>query len=120
GYEYPVCVHWYSGDTDTLKKYIDMGCYFTLGPDTAVSENSCISYMLKHIPYDRIMVETDGADAVRWALENAGVAYESRRLIITGISDTVKCLADVRGVPEYEIRKITAENFMRFSGIRKV
>lgn len=28
-----VCVHWYSGDTETFEKYLEMGCYFTLGPD---------------------------------------------------------------------------------------
>lgn len=31
----PVCVHWYSGDVDTFEQFLELGCYFTLGPDFA-------------------------------------------------------------------------------------
>lgn len=31
----PVCVHWYSGDPDTFEEFLELGCYFTLGPDFA-------------------------------------------------------------------------------------
>lgn len=31
----PVCVHWYSGDLDTFEEFLELGCYFTLGPDFA-------------------------------------------------------------------------------------
>lgn len=31
----PVCVHWYSGDIDTFEQFLELGCYFTLGPDFA-------------------------------------------------------------------------------------
>ena len=31
----PVCVHWYSGDLDTFEEFLELGCFFTLGPDFA-------------------------------------------------------------------------------------
>lgn len=31
----PVCVHWYSGDLNTFEEFLELGCYFTLGPDFA-------------------------------------------------------------------------------------
>ena len=33
GFPYHICVHWYSGTEQDLEPYLDMGCYFTLGPD---------------------------------------------------------------------------------------
>lgn len=35
GFPNPVCVHWYSGNRENLQKFLEMGCYFTLGPDLA-------------------------------------------------------------------------------------
>ena len=31
----PVCVHWYSGGIESFEAFLEMGCYFTLGPDFA-------------------------------------------------------------------------------------
>ena len=33
GFPYHMCVHWYSGTEQDLEPYLDLGCYFTLGPD---------------------------------------------------------------------------------------
>ncbi len=31
----PVCVHWYSSGIESFEAFLEMGCYFTLGPDLA-------------------------------------------------------------------------------------
>ena len=58
-------VHWYSGPTD-IGRYAALGCYFTLGPCAEPNDP-----VLRHAPKNRILVESDGIDAISWA---AGVA----------------------------------------------
>ncbi len=66
--EYPnrYLVHWYSCDAH-LEKYLDMDCYFSVGPD--VWWNTAVQQVACKVPADRLLVETDGLDAVRWARE---------------------------------------------------
>ena len=66
GFPCPVVVHWYSGGTDALEDFLIQDCYFTIGPDVAV--NPCVQAVAKLAPDNRILFETDGMDAVRWAL----------------------------------------------------
>ena len=66
GFPHPVVVHWYSGGMDALNAFLTQGCYFTIGPDIAV--NPSVQAVAKLAPDDRILFETDGMDAVRWAL----------------------------------------------------
>ena len=66
GFPHPVIVHWYSGDEESLLRFLAQGCYFTIGPDVAV--NPAVQLAAHLAPDDRILFETDGMDAVRWAL----------------------------------------------------
>ena len=66
GFPNPIVVHWYSGETDALEQFLALNCYFTVGPD--VSRNPCVQAVARLAPDDRILFETDGMDAVRWAL----------------------------------------------------
>ena len=65
-FPHPVVVHWYSGPMDALEDFLAQGCHFTIGPDIAV--NPSVQAVAKLAPDDRILFETDGMDAVRWAL----------------------------------------------------
>lgn len=82
GFPENICVHWYSGDRKVFDKFLDLGCYFTCGPDMA---DACVKpgmeprshvqqetaelyrHMLKAIPLDHLFIETDGISAVAWA-----------------------------------------------------
>lgn len=59
-------VHWYSADHD-LDGYLDLDCYFSVGPD--VIWNPAVQQVAKRGPENRILLETDGMDAVKWAWE---------------------------------------------------
>ena len=61
-----VVVHWYSGEAKYLPSYIELGCYFTLGPD--VHTNQTVQAVCRQVPLDRLLTETDGTEAVAWAL----------------------------------------------------
>lgn len=72
GFPEKICVHWYSGSEKTLKRYMALDCYFTLGPDTAQlckAGGLLQRQMLTEIPQDRLFVETDGIGAVAWAMQ---------------------------------------------------
>ena len=80
GYPGKTCVHWYSGDYGSLEAFLELGCYFTLGPDMAPAlrdgkEPAAGLYrkMLREIPADHLFVETDGISAVAWALAAEGL-----------------------------------------------
>ncbi len=59
-------VHWYSADHD-LDGYLDLNCYFSIGPD--VVWNPAVQQVARRVPENRILLETDGMDAVKWAWE---------------------------------------------------
>ena len=65
GFPHPVIVHWYSGGPDALDRFLAQGCCFTIGPD--VVHNPCVQAVARLAADDRILFETDGMSAVRWA-----------------------------------------------------
>lgn len=57
-------IHWYSGNFDTLNKFIDSNSYFTLSVDMNTSQKS--KEIAKLIPLNQILAETDGPTALEW------------------------------------------------------
>ena len=57
-------IHWYSGDKDTLKKLIDAKCYFTASVDLGYIKHS--KDIIKEIPVNKLLAETDGPTALQW------------------------------------------------------
>lgn len=57
-------VHWYSCP-DYLENY--KNCYFTIGPGLLSNDRAVISVVEK-IDLDKLLIETDGIEAVNWAL----------------------------------------------------
>lgn len=61
--ELPVCkskavLHWFTGTLRELKRGVDLGCYFSV--NTAMLVNEKKAELVKAIPLDRILTETDG------------------------------------------------------------
>ena len=53
-------VHWYSCDS-YLQEYINLGCRFTVGPDVRRD-------VAEAVPLDRLLMESDGLEAIAWAI----------------------------------------------------
>ena len=68
--EYPnhYLVHWYSSE-EAPDDYLALDCYFSIGPD--VWWNPAVQQTAVLIPQNRLLIETDGLEAVRWAFEAA-------------------------------------------------
>ena len=56
-------VHWYACEK-YLHVYIDLGCWFTVGPDV-LSERS-VETLAKTVPLHRLLIESDGVDGIGW------------------------------------------------------
>ncbi|MGJ8632334.1 MAG: Qat anti-phage system TatD family nuclease QatD [Luteolibacter sp.] len=55
-------LHWFSGSESELKRAIDRGCWFSVGP--AMSCSASGRKILRLLPLDRILPESDGPFAV--------------------------------------------------------
>lgn len=51
-------LHWFTGSKRDLERALSLGCWFSIGPAMLVSERS--REMVKHIPTERVLTETDG------------------------------------------------------------
>lgn len=131
--DYPgkVCIHWYSGDIETLERFIDMDCCFTLGPDlkcickgvdgemaseaVKISEDAekqkLYRYMIGNIPLNRLFLETDGISAVAWAMERDSLPLEEIPKIL--IANEIFLASETKNAPEI-IRDIMKENLKHF------
>ncbi len=129
-----VCVHWYSGDVKTLERFIQMDCYFTLGPDlekvfpgrASARKTGCecaeekdrasgelYRYMLNRIPADRLFLETDGILAVAWARGAAALPLEEISVVL---NENLVHLAHYRKVKADEMQAEIWRNLQKFLG----
>ena len=105
----PKLVHWYSCG-EHLEKYLAQDCYFTVGPDHRT--NPAVQAVLRGAPPDRIMTETDGLEAVAWALGRAVRPEEIGDILRSELT----AIARVHGISAYEAEDRVEENFERFWG----
>jgi len=108
-YAMPKLVHWYSCG-EHLEKYLAQDCYFTVGPDHRT--NPAVQAVLRSVPPDRIMTETDGLEAVAWALGRDVVPEEIKAVI----QDELAAISRVHGISIFEAEDRVEENFARFMG----
>lgn len=106
-YAMPKLVHWYSCGKH-LEKYLAQDCYFTVGPDHGT--NPAVQAVLKSVPPERIMTETDGLEAVAWALGRP-VAADEIKAVIQG---ELKAIARIHGISLFEAEDRVEENLARF------
>lgn len=90
-YTMPVIVHWYSSENH-LEKYLERGCYFTIGPDVHI--NPAVQQIVREAPLNRLFVESDGLSAVEWATGKAISPLELSSVLLA----SMKFIAGVKNV----------------------
>lgn len=131
GFPYGICVHWYSGTEHELEPYLELGCYFTLGPDFAafcggpeharlmngfsgeerLQKQALYRRMLLEIPINRLFVETDGLSAVAWAM---GEEQADLKLLPATLLANMRALADNEKLDEKKLQKQICSNLSEF------
>ena len=104
-YDVPFIVHWYSGPVEDLAPYLDMDCYFTIGPSAGV--DPAVQAVAKRAKEDRILFETDGMDAVTWAIGETPVSDLAKVL-----ENSVRIAARIRGCDAEQLARCANANYM--------
>lgn len=107
-------IHWYSGE-EGLSDFLDLDCYFTIGPDVfyqpAVQKTAVLA------PENRLLVETDGCSAVKWAYEQAPLYRQPLppwNDIESVLKHSIDTIASLRGLPPEILAVKMEETFCRF------
>ena len=64
-------IHWYSGPINLIEKYLSLGCYFTIGVEVLSSDE--IGKIVKVIPPEHILLETDNPGGYEWLTKQEGI-----------------------------------------------
>ena len=107
GCDVPKLVHWYSCG-EYLSDYLDQDCYFTVGPDCG--SNPAVQALIRRVPLDRLLTETDGLEAVAWAL-NRPATPDMIEEILRG---ELRAIAAAHGVSPAEAERRVEANLDRF------
>lgn len=94
-------IHWYSGPIDVLKNLLDYGCYFTISVDIGCSQLT--QELVKIIPLNRILTETDGPASLQWVNGKYGYPLE--------VNNIVKQISSIKNVPYKEVKNNISNNF---------
>lgn len=98
-------VHWYSC-RDYLDDYLALGCYMSVGPFPSL--DPAVAAVAAHTPADRLLIETDGIDAVRWATGEDHVDY------LQAFDRIAEDIAALRGSSAEAVQAQADANLQRF------
>lgn len=80
-YDLKFIIHWY-GCSEYIDEYIALGCYFTVGPAIFFDED--VINLVKKAPLNRILLETDGIEALKW-LYKKEISLDDVRIIMEDV-----------------------------------
>jgi len=109
----PGIIHFFAGTVDEAERFLDLGFSFTFGgaitfpPKKTAPDYAAVAAIL---PLDRILSETDPPGL-------APVPHRGKRNEPLYVIETVKRLAEIRGISLEEMAHATAENARRVFGI---
>lgn len=93
-----VVLHWFTGSASEARRAVDMGCYFSINERMFASAK--VGAVLKAIPTDRLLTETDGP-----FVERDGIPLQPG-----DVSKVVDLLASSIGNTPLETQKLIARN----------
>lgn len=100
-----VVFHCYSGSLETMNQITDAGYYVSIATLVCFSKHH--QNLVKHLPLDRIIIETD----------SPYLSPRKGRNEPAFLADSVATIAKLRGIEEMEVAKITAQNTRRVFGL---
>lgn len=100
-------VHWYAADHH-LDDYLALDCYMSVGPFPTLDEN--VAAVATRTPRERLLIETDGIDAVRWAT-GRDVSEDDYPATLVQIASEI---AEIRHLTTEDVLRQTRDNLWRF------
>lgn len=112
--EFPLngVMHSFCGDLETASKCLDLGLYISFAGMVTYKKNDELRDVAKHVPLDRLLVETDSPYLVPVPLRG-----KQKRNEPANVAHTAECIAETRGIPFDELAAATTANAKRLFGI---
>lgn len=96
-------LHWYSGGQRDLRRAIDAGCWFSVGPAMLLGEKG--RKLVASMPRDRILTETDGPFAT----------LDGRPALPWDVRTAVEMLAELWKIAVEDVDSLLDENLRKLS-----
>ena len=100
-------MHSYTGDLETAKQCLDLGLHISFAGMVTFKKSDDLRAVAKHVPEDRLLVETDSPYLSPEPFRGKRPNEPSR------VEHTLRCLADVRGVSAEQLAAATTDNARR-------
>ena len=102
----PGVIHCFSGDSNAARQYLAMGFYLSLGGYIGYPASKNAQSVIRDIPLDRLLVETDCPFL-------PPQAYRGKRNEPAYVAITAGVLANIRGMPLETVARETTQNALR-------
>lgn len=99
-------MHSFCGTADTAVACVEMGMHISFSGMLTYKKNEQLRAVAREIPLDRLLVETDAPYLVPHESRKAKVKRNEPAFLL----ETNRCLAEVHGISEAEMAKVTADN----------
>jgi TatD DNase family protein len=103
--EIPVVQHCFSGKKSLMTRAIELGHYFSIPPNILIASN--FQTLVKKCPMNQILTETDSP----WLSPYKDVPNEP-----AFVRETIKKIAEVKGLTVDDVEKAVWENYLRVFG----
>ena len=103
-------LHCFSYSREVAVQCLDEGCYLGIGGVVTFKNGRKMKDVVDYMPMDRILLETDCPYL-------APEPFRGRRNASSLLPYVVHTIAEIKGIPEEEVERITWENALRFYGI---
>lgn len=100
-------VHWYSC-MDYLDLYQQMGCYFSVGPDT--NHDPALEQLVEQVDLEHLLLESDGISAIAWAQHQPMEQID----YLKTLQETAEYIANKKQVDVNHVIKQCETNLMKF------
>ena len=91
------------GCMDYVKEYDEVVSYFTIGPSIGKEEE--VTHLVKQVSMDKLLMESDGIEAVKWAIDNDDY--------IVALKNEITMVASLKNQSYSEVERILDQNFSK-------
>ncbi|MCI9486137.1 MAG: TatD family hydrolase [Lachnospiraceae bacterium] len=107
GIELSAVMHCFSYGVELAREYLNMGYYLGVGGVITFANGRRLKEVVSYMPMDRLLLETDCPYL-------APVPFRGKRNSSLNLPYVVRAVAEIKGITEAEVERITWENACRF------
>jgi TatD DNase family protein len=104
-------LHAFSGDINMVNQFVDLGAYFTVSPRAITSVTSKTDTLIRAIPLDRLLLETDSPHQPIRSVITKELPSTNRHSIPSDIITLYTLLADRLQIPLDALQQTLSMNF---------